>query len=76
MRAYLRLRRLHERRIAPLPRSAASGAVIRGFAGGGRAAGVAARKIVETYRAEAFGGISPGPEGARELRRLLRELAR
>ena len=76
VRAYLRLRRLHERRIAPLPRSAASGAVIRGFAGAGRAAGVAARKIVETYRAEAFGGVSPGPEGARELRRLLRELAR
>lgn len=75
-RAYLRLRRLHARRIGELPASAPSGAVIRGFAGAGRQAGVLARRIVEIYRAEAFGGVAPLPETARELRRLIRELSR
>ena len=75
-RAYLRLRRLHARRIGVLPESAPSGAVIRGFAGSGRQAGVIARKIVEIYRAEAFGGIPTPPEAERELRRLFRELSR
>ena len=75
-RAYLRLRRLHARRIGPLPESAPSGAVIRGFAGSGRQAGVIARKIVEIYRAEAFGGVPTPPGTPRELRRLFRQLAR
>jgi septal ring factor EnvC (AmiA/AmiB activator) len=50
--------------------------VIRGFAGAGRQAGVLARRIVEVYRAEAFGGVAAPPETARELRRLIRELSR
>lgn len=74
--AYLRLRKLHERRIGPLPPSAPAGAVIRGFAASGRQAGAVARRVVEMYRAEAFGGMPPAPEAARELRRLLRELRR
>ncbi|HET9793738.1 MAG TPA: DUF3488 and transglutaminase-like domain-containing protein, partial [Thermoanaerobaculia bacterium] len=73
-RAYLRLRRLHARRIGPLPDSAPSGAVIRGFARAGREAGVAARKVVEIYRAEAFGGATADPETLREIRRLVRAL--
>ena len=75
-RAYLRLRAIHARRIGPLPASAPSGAVIRGFAGAGREAGVAARKVVEIYRAESFGGETPDPETVRELRRLVRILRR
>lgn len=75
-RAYLSLRRLHVRRIGALPESAPSGAVIRGFAGWGRQAGVIARRIVEVYRAEAFGGVPPPPETARELSRLVRQLSR
>ena len=73
-RAYLRIRRLHARRFGPLPESAPSGAVIRGFARAGRGAGVAARKIVETYRAEAFGDAPPDVETVREIRRLVRAL--
>ncbi len=73
-RAYLRLRRLHERNIGPLPASAPSGAVIRGFAASGRDAGIAARKVIEIYRAEAFGGAPPDAQVLRELRRLVRVL--
>jgi len=72
--AYLRLRRIHEKRIGRLPASAPSGAVIRGFAASGRDAGVAARRVVEIYRAEAFGGSPADGDAVRELRRLVRLL--
>ena len=75
-RAYLRLRNLHGRRIGPLPPSATSGAVIRGFATTGRQAGALARRIVEIYRAEAFGGVPADAKTAGELRKLVRDLTR
>jgi len=42
----------------------------------GRAAGASARRIVEVYRREAFGGLPTAPEQERELRRELTKLAR
>jgi murein hydrolase activator len=75
-RAYLALRRLHARRIGELPESAPAGTVVKGFAARGRAAGASARRIVEVYRREAFGGLPTAPEQERELRRELTKLAR
>ena len=73
---YLKLRRLHRRAVGPLPDSAASAEVIRGFASAGARAGTLARRIVELYRAESFGGRPAGREEAKAISDSLRELRR
>ncbi len=71
---YLELRKLHRRRIGPLPDSAASSEVIRGFASAGAFAAGLARKIVEIYRAESFGGRPASAGASREVSESLSKL--
>ncbi|MGH9442026.1 MAG: transglutaminaseTgpA domain-containing protein [Thermoanaerobaculia bacterium] len=73
---YLKLRRLHRKRIGPLPDSAASSEVIRGFASAGIHAANLARGVVEIYRAESFGGRPSSAESARAISRSLSKLRR
>jgi septal ring factor EnvC (AmiA/AmiB activator) len=71
---YLRLRALYRHRIGSLPDSAPSSEVVGGFASRGREAAVAARRIVEIYRREAFGGIPADPGSLSEIKILLSRL--
>jgi septal ring factor EnvC (AmiA/AmiB activator)/transglutaminase-like putative cysteine protease len=75
-RVYLALRRLYRKRIGPLPDSAPSSAVVRGFASRDLAWGSAAREVVANYRREAFGGVPTPPGRIRELERLVSRLRR
>jgi septal ring factor EnvC (AmiA/AmiB activator) len=73
---YLSLRALHRRAVGPLGESAPSASVVKGFASLGREPGVTARRIVEVYRRESFGGIPTAETTARELKLLLRHLGK
>lgn len=71
---YLALREIHRRALGPLPESAPASRVVKGFAARGREVGAAARRIVEVYRREAFGGFSTDARTAQELKDLVRRL--